>query len=324
MGFNDHLDDEIELPPEAGNLEESLFDPNDKWIATAPKEQQIEAMRRWFLARYEDPANETPYNGREGGYQFIHGGPYDPNDEIQNRFHHVIPYDVMQELIHDLHIDVGDQWAPIHHDRYDYDDDFAMWVEAPETPHQMLTDRLSKIEALLKDIEKSEAPELLTQLTHGAVITALESYLWDTVAYWAENDQQTLRDFVSNNKDFHERSLKLATIFNRIDGIRDEVKTYLQELVWHRLDKIKPLIENGLKIKVPDIDALMHMVVLRHDIIHRGGRTKTGTPVSIKTEDVVTAIKTVRDFVADIETELIRRYTPTPPTSDALKPHEPF
>ena len=38
MGFNDHSY-RVDLPPEAGDLDEYPFDPNDKWIKNAPEEQ---------------------------------------------------------------------------------------------------------------------------------------------------------------------------------------------------------------------------------------------------------------------------------------------
>ena len=48
--------------------------------------KSVDAMVNWFFERYEDPANGVPYNGREGGYQYIAGGPYDAEDELQNAF----------------------------------------------------------------------------------------------------------------------------------------------------------------------------------------------------------------------------------------------
>lgn len=100
MGHYDHLDDDgPELPPEAGNSEHHPFEANDAWLQGAPPELQIEAMRRWFYARYEDPANQTPYSSQEGGYMFVFGGPYDPNDVIQERFDRAVPYKVMEKLI---------------------------------------------------------------------------------------------------------------------------------------------------------------------------------------------------------------------------------
>jgi hypothetical protein len=67
MGHNDHMDEyRPELPPEAGKNSHLGFEPDDHWLATADPELQREAMRIWFVTRYWDPANDTPYNGQEG------------------------------------------------------------------------------------------------------------------------------------------------------------------------------------------------------------------------------------------------------------------
>lgn len=42
-----------------------------KQLEEAPAERQQEMLVAWFRSRYEDPAQETPYDGREGGYQYI-------------------------------------------------------------------------------------------------------------------------------------------------------------------------------------------------------------------------------------------------------------
>ena len=84
MGWNDHMDDSelSNLPAEAFASQESPFEVDDDWLRTADPDDQRTAMQEWFLARYCDPAEETPYNGREGGYLYIHGGPFDPADEL--------------------------------------------------------------------------------------------------------------------------------------------------------------------------------------------------------------------------------------------------
>lgn len=49
-------------------------------------DERIEAMREWFLANFDDPANSLPYESKEGGYQWIWGGPYNASDEINDFF----------------------------------------------------------------------------------------------------------------------------------------------------------------------------------------------------------------------------------------------
>jgi len=49
-------------------------------------DEMIEIMVKWFFENFEDPAEETPFESAEGGYQYIWGGPYDANEELQDAF----------------------------------------------------------------------------------------------------------------------------------------------------------------------------------------------------------------------------------------------
>ena len=61
---------------------------NEEVARLSPDERQarIDAMVEWFLANYEDPAHRTPYESREGGYQWIWGGPFDAREELYDNF----------------------------------------------------------------------------------------------------------------------------------------------------------------------------------------------------------------------------------------------
>jgi hypothetical protein len=70
------------------------------------------------------------------------------------------------------------------------------------------------------------------------------------------------------------------------------------------------MIQAGLDIVIPDISELMKEVVIRHDIVHRAGRTRNGSVVSVTADDVRRVSKMVRTFGQAIEAELERRFPP--------------
>jgi len=293
-------------------MDSPKFDPDDEWLKKAARPLQLEAMRQWFCSRYEDPANETPYDSGEGGYQFIYGGPYDPSDEIQARFSGIVPFDVMEELIHDLYMEVGLEWAPVLSAEDFYDWAFTPVVKTRDDPYASLCDRLNQIGGLLKIDGDANTRQLIFQMAHSSIITTLETFLADTVLYWVRADEQVLRDFVEHTKELKERTLSLASIFERFDQLDNEVEKFLQEQIWHRLDKVKPMMEQGLKIKLPDIGGLMKEVLVRHDIVHRAGKTKEGDEVNLLVEDVLRVRDLVNGFASAIGVELNRRFQRLP------------
>ena len=47
---------------------------------------RIDSLVNWFHEHYEDPAHKTPYETKEGGYQWIWGGPYDASEVLGDNF----------------------------------------------------------------------------------------------------------------------------------------------------------------------------------------------------------------------------------------------
>lgn len=88
--------------------------------------KQRDYVIHWFEQNFEDPAHETPYESREGGYQYIWGGPYDAADELHSEFHNVVSEMVINEAVEEVERGGMLYWAPTsaHPDRqHDHDDE---------------------------------------------------------------------------------------------------------------------------------------------------------------------------------------------------------
>ena len=308
MGHNDHFGDfRLGLPPEAGSNSRKGFVPNSEWMKTAKPETVREAMQVWFETRYWDPANETPYNGREGGYLYIHGGPYDASEELFGEFGDEFSEELIQAVVDEVESEGITDWAPIHTEP-DYDEDFQLEANTRGDPYRFFEQRLKEVDALAAAEIDPERKALLRQLLFSYLIAALEAYLADTMSYWVTVDRNVFRNFVSACEEFKRQKLTLSEIFERFDTLEDDVEQYLQKLVWHRLDKVGPLMIGALKIPQPRIDELMTHIVVRHDIVHRGGKTKDGAVVAIDADGLRALRKDLVDFVEGIEVELGKQF----------------
>jgi hypothetical protein len=314
MGHNDHIDDQPDLPPEAGTHDRLGFQPDDDWLERADPELRHAAMRAWFLSRYWDPANETPYNGREGGYQYIHGGPYDADEELSGRFGHLFEDDEIREVVDNVESDGILEWAPIHTEP-DYDADFEFEANKRSDPYDFLKKRLNEVDALAAAQVDPQRQPLLRQLLYSSLIAALEAYLADTMSYWVAVDKKVFRRFVGSCEEFRAQKLTLSQIFERMDALEDDVERYLQQLVWHRLDKVVPLLSDSLNIGRPEIGELMKHILIRHDIVHRGGKTKDGNGVNITDDNLSELRGHVLAFADEIEAMLLRRFPIVDPSN---------
>jgi len=104
----------IELPPEAGDVDAPVFEPNDAWLQRASPDEQKAAMWRWFATRYEDPAQpETAAPQDAGGDRVFDADDADCRADLvlHERFDAFVPSDVVDELVRRVQQQVGNLWA---------------------------------------------------------------------------------------------------------------------------------------------------------------------------------------------------------------------
>lgn len=303
-----HIDygDSSNFPPEAFNMTFNLDGPvefHDSWLESASEEDQATAMREWFTDRYCDPVHDTPYNGREGGYLYIHGGPYNPSEELNERFSGYIPQEIIDEVSAELENEVGDEWAPIRYQRdHDYDDYFDIQIDARTEPKNNLVSRISSLHETLIGIN-DQSNLIVLHMSYGMLISYFEAYLSETVIFWAKEDEKVL--FRLATKEFENKKYSLSDIFDDLEKFKETILNHLvSNVVWHRLDKLKSTIEYGLKISLPDISSIMTALKNRHDIAHRGGFSKDGEMLQLNMGDIQSLKSSILTFVEELETAL--------------------
>ena len=72
-------------------------------------------LKAWFHRNFEDPAESTPHDSSEGGYQFVWGGPYDADEELRSEFEPLgVPEEVIDEVVEEVTAGGLYIWAPTH------------------------------------------------------------------------------------------------------------------------------------------------------------------------------------------------------------------
>ena len=264
-------------------------------------------MRSWFVTRYWDPANDTPYMSSEGGYLYIHGGPYDAEEQLYARFGGLCSDEEIGAVRDDVESDGILEWAPIHH-ATEYDEHFEFQATTRAEPYRSFVHRIQEADALADAPINEHHQPMLRQLLYGSLIAALEAYLADTLLHWVAEDSTVFRRFVTGCEEFQKQKLKLSEILDHMDSLQDDVNEYLQNLIWHRLDKVAPLMKTSLDVSTPSIEPLMKHIIVRHDIVHRGGKTTDGQNVVVSADSLQSLRADILTFVDAIEEQLADQY----------------
>ncbi len=70
-------------------------------------------IKEWFFENYDDPANLLPYETKEGGYQYIWGGPYELREALNEEYENLVSHEVIEEVAKEIERKYGDiLWSP--------------------------------------------------------------------------------------------------------------------------------------------------------------------------------------------------------------------
>lgn len=170
----------------------------------------------------------------------------------------------------------------------------------------VLSESLDEVESLINDNSQSESNKnLLSKLLYANIISAFETYLSDTFVYTVVSFPPLIRRIIESDPEFTKRKIILSDLFRRYDGIRDEVSEYLEGLIYHNLSKVNKLYKSVLCVDFPkDLTSILKAINIRHDIVHRNGRTKSGEEHNLTVEMVIDLISSIRMFVENIDSQV--------------------
>lgn len=307
-------DDLPEVPSEAYSDVHRREIDND-WLSAADEGDQVAAMVEWFHARFWDPAHETPYMSSEGGYIWVNGGPYDATEQLHGRFSGIASDEAIELAVDSVQSDGIYDWAPTQLTYYDEERD--VFVDERNDPTKRLEKRLDKLKAVLDLQGNADAIETAIHQVYAGVVAAFETFLWETMAYWVENDPKTVSNLITKLQVFSERPMKLGDIYSMHEKLKAEVKAYMQHMVWHRWDAVAPLVKCGLEIEVPSFRPFVEPTKKRHDVVHRSSQDVDGNAVVITAADVRELAGQVLEFANDLDQRIARKHTPAPIVLDS-------
>lgn len=281
-------------------------------------DEQITAMRRWFLDNYEDPANQTPYESAEGGYIWVYGGPYDALEELSSEFGHDVPEGVIEELAQELS-DIMPDWARIA-DYDDYDEDLWETISSNRDAFATFREAIAGVEQLYDTIDSPFADRLYP-LLFANVITALEVYLSDTFINKVMSDPALLRRFVETTPEFRKRKFTLDQVFRQAEAVTGIAREHLLRQLWHHLPQVEAMYRATLGIVFGEaLQDVARAISIRHDIVHRNGKTRDGQIVAIGRTEVVAVVSAVQKLMDNVEGQFINKYPTPPPWGDGEPP----
>jgi hypothetical protein len=141
-------------------------------------------------------------------------------------------------------------------------------------------------------------------MLYVSVIMAMEAYLLDNFLSCLNSDEAAFRKYIETTDHFQKPKIPLSMLFKETKGIDKRGRAYLTKLLWHRLSEVGKLYRNTLGVRFPeDMKDLLAAVQIRHDFVHRNGRTPEGEEITLAVEQVTELIKVGQSLIRSIEAQ---------------------
>lgn len=263
-------------------------------------ECQKDIMREWFFENYQDPVHECPYDGKEGGYQYIHGGPYLAADLLYAEFNSAVDEKVILALAEELD-GLCHEWSGM--SQPDIEDFYMLDVISPNVkPAESLKLSIEDLKEMLTVTLDDKHQQKLYQMVYVNLITVLETYLAEFFITKIEHDELYMRRFVESNPSFKNEKISLADIYKKQETLTINVKKHLLGLIWHNLPKLNEMFKSTFDIDFTDkIQDLVKRIDVRHDLVHRNAKTKDGLLVEVLEPDIEGLIREIENLSKHIE-----------------------
>ncbi|GCF89139.1 HEPN/Toprim-associated domain-containing protein [Shewanella sp. M-Br] len=188
-------------------------------------------------------------------------------------------------------------------------DDFGDIAESQAGYTKFFESAKLEIEAIIVLCNSDVKNPVLQRLSFSALITIMETYLSDIAKRQVLNKQSIKRRFVERFKPFYtsQKNICVSKIFQTLEQLDSSILDHINTLSFHNIETINTFYSNVLLIDLPkDIQGeLAKCVQIRHDIVHRTGKTIKGEIVEISNQTVKKQAELVLVILKSVDSQIV-------------------
>lgn len=185
-----------------------------------------------------------------------------------------------------------------------YDEELEAIFENENHLKKFKDEILSLLSLLTISPKDSNLKKILNRQIFISVIGTMETFLSEVFIIKTFEDKKHLINFVNSHPVFKQTKFELREIFKEYERIEETAKKVILDTIFHNLPTVSNMFKDTFQIEFPSIKEMYKYVMLRHDLVHRNGKTKDGSPVPIEDKDILKLIDEVKAFIKQIAKSL--------------------
>lgn len=147
------------------------------------------------------------------------------------------------------------------------------------------------------------------KMIYANVITLMEAYLSDTFIKILFKDTDLQKKFIESNPRYQKEKIEISNIYSWFSNIEKNIKDELTDITYHNVWKVQNMYKDVLGIEFPEnLKEVQDIIQIRHDLVHRDGKTKDGKIINVSIPDLKKAIDCINKFIIFIEEQFTNKF----------------
>lgn len=179
------------------------------------------------------------------------------------------------------------------------------WIIQSKEHKEVLYKQLDIVKQLKESIQVSPILNIsLNTMIYAHIVAAVEGYLSASFIHTVLNSKILFNKLCLTDPQLKDLKFDISDLLTKDNFIEDHVSKYLNDVIFHRVDKIKLMFKSVLNHDFEDIGWFGKAVAIRHDCVHRAGITKERESVIIRDEEILLLINNAQNLVENLEKTL--------------------
>lgn len=148
--------------------------------------------------------------------------------------------------------------------------------------------------------------KLVINMTYAYAVTLLEAFLGDTLKTLINEHDKFLKNAIFNVEQLKKSRFGLSDLYSQNMTIQAlATKKLSEEVLFHNIPKVMVVFEQvlGKKLSV-DFAKVNQIKDIRHDIVHRNGKTIEGKNHNLDFSDLQAALDSIELFACDLQKQI--------------------
>ncbi|MCB2426903.1 hypothetical protein [Methylophaga pinxianii] len=183
------------------------------------------------------------------------------------------------------------------------DEDFDWYRnQAYSSIYEQFQIEISRLKLIIGQNYNYDEELTFCKMVFAHAVTLLETYLGDSVKYLVLSEEKYLKNAINKIDELKKAKFSLIDIHYQKDGVQGFVLIELSKVMYHNISKVKRILESIIDTPLEiDISMVGYIASVRHDIVHRNGRSIDGESIDLHPELVNEAISGIESFAKQLQ-----------------------